>query len=81
VSEAQEAQQLRDENARRRKLAVDLSLDKKMLQESKQNEIPEVLRHFVVSVAWRSQFPTTPTPSPASSMRSHTTTCGDTRPT
>lgn len=32
VSEAQEAKQLRDENARLRKLVVDLSLDKDALQ-------------------------------------------------
>jgi putative transposase len=32
VSEAQEAKQLRDENNRLRKLVVDLSLDKEMLQ-------------------------------------------------
>ena len=32
VSEAQEAKQLRDENARLKKLVVDLSLDKEMLK-------------------------------------------------
>ena len=32
VSEAQEAKQLRDENGRRKKLVVDLSLDKEMLR-------------------------------------------------
>ena len=32
VSHAQEAKQLRDENARRRKLVADLSLDKEMLK-------------------------------------------------
>jgi hypothetical protein len=32
VNEAQEARQLRDENARLKKLVVDLSLDKEMLK-------------------------------------------------
>jgi hypothetical protein len=32
VSEAQEAKQLRDENARLKKLVVDLSLDREMLK-------------------------------------------------
>ena len=32
MSEAQEAKQLRDENGRRKKLVVDLSLDKEMLR-------------------------------------------------
>ena len=34
VSEAQEAKQLRDENTKLKKLVVDLSLDKEMLQDA-----------------------------------------------